>query len=213
MTLAASSTAFLFVARGILSLPLFTPLRAPEPRQEPERPAGGHQPGLGVGNLLVGLGLSARGIEVRPKLVGDGFRRLQVAMHLIRALAQRVRPRPLGGQRGLSVGKLGQGSVGEGKRGIGASVGLVAPAFGHDRPLFGLFGSFFGAVLRRVGDVRIVFAGTPVLAGELVLGHHDNSRSAPAVGNDPMPVATSRQHPRGVRTDPETSAERRIGQA
>ena len=28
-----------------------------------------------------------------------------------------------------------------------------------------------------------------------------------------MPVATSRQHPRGVRTDPETSAERRIGQA
>ena len=32
----------------------------------------------------------------------------------------------------------------------------------------------------------------------------------PAVGSGPMPVATSRQHPRGVRTDPETSAERRI---
>ena len=60
------------------------------------------------------------------------------------------------------VAALGQGSVGDGKRGIGRVRGLVVAGSATTAPLFGLFGSFFGVVLQRVGDVRIVFAGTPL---------------------------------------------------
>jgi len=115
----------------MLSLP---PPRRPEPRQPPERPAGGHQPGLGVGNFLAGLCLGTGGVEVRPKLVGDGLRRLQVALHIIQAVAQRVGLGTLAGQR--RVGPVRTGTLGirplplPGRR----SLRLISAPIGRFRP-------------------------------------------------------------------------------
>ena len=96
------------VLRSIVPLRALPPPRRPEPRQPPERPAGGHQPGLGVGNFLAGLCLGTGGVEVRPKLVGDGLRRLQVALHIIQAVAQRVGLGTLPGQRRVGPVRTGR---------------------------------------------------------------------------------------------------------